>query len=108
MVSAFKETGVYPFNPEVPLAKLPEIYPPPRQEKGRKSSLADVASYVESAPTYAQRQYVKEAREVGRREVLEEVNSLLAAATADAESNIEVVQKLKEITVKISDLQEPV
>jgi hypothetical protein len=107
MISSFAETGVCPFNPEVVLSRLPEVYPPPKQEKGRTAFLADVASYMKAAPTYAQTQYVKEAREEGRKGALGEFAVLLGEAAADPHCAPEVTQKLHELLTRTTALIQP-
>lgn len=83
--STFEQTGIFPWNPTgTVLARVPAVYPPPEEMKGRSVSMEDVAGYTRTCLSYEQTKYVREAREKGEKIAAEAAVGLVQQILSDA------------------------
>jgi hypothetical protein len=107
IILTFGRTGIFPWDPDTVLRRLPTTYPAPKPDiKKQPSTLQDLATYSMMSPTYTQTEYVKEAREQAREATIEE-NAVqmqkVLSATADLflESPNEVLEQAAELLRRI-------
>jgi hypothetical protein len=93
----FADAGVEPFNPDLVLMRVPDVWPPPKAEKGRKPSLQDIAGYRQVSLTYDQTEYVKQAREKEREENAAKMKNVLTNLAEDPHCQPEFSAKLLEL-----------
>jgi hypothetical protein len=93
----FREAGVYPFYPKVVLARVPDVWPPPKTEKGQATSMQDIAGYRQVSPTYDQTEFVAQAREKEREVNALKMKAVLTELAADPLCQAQFAAKLMQL-----------